>query len=359
MYAFLLNPTAGGGRAARVWTALESELRRRGLRYELLVGRDAHDAYALAQEAARSKDVDTIVAVGGDGTLSLAANALLNRSPLSAAGICEAIDVAVSTTSTAESRPALGLIPAGSGNDVSRTFQLPKNPIAALDRLLSAPGRAIDIGRLRLFGDIPAFENGIGRSQNADTPDERTVYFFGFAGVGIDAAVVDAVEALAFKKRFSRLAYALGVFRALSAFRPFRASIVLEDGVLGLDGVWLIIFANIPFFGGGMHIAPGAAVDDGFFDLITVSGLDRMGFLRAFPSVFRGRHVHHPAVTVRRGRRAVLTLDERGTFGQEAANGVLLGRPQAVGVGLERDGERETACTLIVDVMPKAVRFRA
>ncbi|CAM3550906.1 diacylglycerol kinase family protein [Hydrogenibacillus schlegelii] len=336
MFAFLLNPTAGAGRSVRIWRRLETALKRRGIPYELLVGRDARGAFDLAREAAGDRRVEALVAVGGDGTLSLVLNAVMDARTEGAANRAAAqAGTPLPGADRNGPAPALALIPAGSGNDVARTFGIPRHPERALERLLAAPERAIDVGRLRIM--------------TPGSGPEAPVYFFGFTGAGIDAAVIDAVEALAFKKRFQRIAYALGVVKAWSTFRPFPVTIELEDGRLRFDDAWLIVLANIPFLGGGMHIAPGAEVADGAFDLVVVSGIGRLGFLRAFPLVFRGRHIRHPSVTVRRVQKAVLTFGERPR-GTGAAR-----RP----VGLQRDGEREEGLSVAVDVLPKAIRFRA
>jgi len=105
--ALLVNPTAGKGRAARVVADVTERLRQGGANVTILVGADAEDAQALARQAVVD-GVDALVALGGDGMVHLALNVV------------------------AGTRTPLGIIPAGTGNDLANTLRLPaKNPTAA------------------------------------------------------------------------------------------------------------------------------------------------------------------------------------------------------------------------------------
>src|SRR3954447_1692 len=105
--ALLVNPTAGKGRAARVVAEVTARMRERGTSVAILVGTDAGDAQALARQAI-ADGVDALVALGGDGMVHLALNV-------------------VAGTST-----PLGIIPAGTGNDLANTLRLPtRDPAAA------------------------------------------------------------------------------------------------------------------------------------------------------------------------------------------------------------------------------------
>ena len=70
-----------------------------------------------------------------------------------------------------------------------------------------------------------------------------------------------------------------------------------------------VVAANLPRFGGGMRIAPDAVIDDGLLDLVIVREISRPALLAAFPKVYGGRHVGHPAVSITRTRRARIEID--------------------------------------------------
>src|SRR4051812_31708869 len=118
--ALLVNPTAGKGRAARVTADVTERMRQGGANVAILVGTDVAHAQALARQAV-DDGVDAVVALGGDGMVHLALNV-------------------VAGTPT-----PLGIIPAGTGNDLANTLRLPtKDPTAAaalvVDRLDSGGG---------------------------------------------------------------------------------------------------------------------------------------------------------------------------------------------------------------------------
>src|SRR3954469_13567041 len=134
--ALLVNPTAGKGRAARVAADVTERMRQGGANVAILVGTDAAHAQALARKAVED-GVDAVVALGGDGMVHLALNG-------------------VAGTST-----PLGITPAGTGNDLAATLQLPtKDPAAAADLIaarLSGPGaRPMDAVRVgdKWFGCV-------------------------------------------------------------------------------------------------------------------------------------------------------------------------------------------------------------
>src|SRR3954466_5158469 len=125
--ALLVNPTAGKGRAARVVAGVVECLRSRGIDVAILVGSDVEHAKSLARTAI-DDGVDAVVALGGDGMVHLVLNV-------------------VAGTPT-----PLGIIPAGTGNDLANHLGLPtKDPVAAAgviaDQLL-AGGRPMDAVRV-------------------------------------------------------------------------------------------------------------------------------------------------------------------------------------------------------------------
>ncbi|MCL6558351.1 MAG: hypothetical protein K6U74_06030 [Firmicutes bacterium] len=69
--------------------------------------------------------------------------------------------------------------------------------------------------------------------------------------------------------------------------------------------------ANGRYFAGGMMIAPHAEMDDGVFDLITVYAMKRFELLLNLVRVYRGGHIRHPKVTVRRGSRVFIDAKEQ------------------------------------------------
>jgi len=254
----LLNPASGRGSAStRLAAALRSE------RVEVIETADPSEMTAQARRAA-DEGLDRVLVGGGDGAVHYAIQGL------------------------AGSDCALGIVPVGSGNDLARALGIELDLDAALRRAVQGSPKAIDLGRI---GDR---------------------VFAGVLGLGIDGDVCRIVQEQPAWVPGSA-AYAYAVLRSLMGFRPPRLRVEYEDGAY--EGrVLLAGLANSPFFGGGMRIAPGALLDDGWLDLVIVEQVSLPTLLRVFPRVYRGRHLSHPAVHCARVRRASLHADPPRTF---------------------------------------------
>ena len=121
--ALLTNPTSGKGKGAKARAAVLGPLRAAGLTVRDLSGQNADEALDLAKAAVQD-GVDALVVVGGDGMVHLGAQAL------------------------AGTGTALGIIPAGTGNDVARYFDIPrKDPVAAAETVIRGTTRQVDLAK--------------------------------------------------------------------------------------------------------------------------------------------------------------------------------------------------------------------
>ena len=271
----LVNPTAGGGRAAgkmrRVIEALESH----GLAVTSEPAGERDEVRAQASAAAHAGEV--VVTLGGDGIAGAAADGL-REVPGS----------------------VLGIIPAGRGNDLARVLGIPSDPLAACALIAQGAVRQMDIGEV----------------------DGRA--FVGIASVGFDS---DA-------NRIANLApawmgsgvYAYGAFRALLRWRPAGFQLELRHGVpdavatpspeperLEFTG-YSVAFANSRCFGGGMRLAPEALLDDGMLDVVSIHQMPRARYAWELRKVFKGTHVDLPVVRADRAFEAVISADRPFTM---------------------------------------------
>lgn len=293
-----MNPVAGRGRGSGVGVAALDALRRRGHHVEDLSARDLLTATAHARRAAVA-GLDGLVVVGGDGLVHLGAQVV------------------------ADTDLPLGIIAAGTGNDVARSLDLPRGDVAAsvtaIERALLTGPRAIDAV-------------SVGSPQQA-----AREWYLGALSCGIDAAVNARANALTWPRGAARYVRALGP--ELRAFRPYGYRIVMDDGVWESSGT-VVVVANGPWIGGGIKIAPEAQLDDGMLDVVVAGPFSRAGVVRIFPGMYRGRHVRHPQVQVFRSRTVRVEL-----------------APELGGVppDAHADGERIGALPLIAEVRPGAV----
>jgi YegS/Rv2252/BmrU family lipid kinase len=256
------NPTAGGGRAGRLVPEVLDRLRTSGVEAEPHRTRSLEDARLAACQAAGA--VDVVVAVGGDGTVGACAAGLADAGPAP--------------------RAALGVVPAGGGNDAARSLGLPAgDPLAAAALLPRLRRRPADLATVAGRG------------------------YLNVAGAGFDSEV-NRLANQRLRWAGNRPRYVGAVLAQLAVGRVAGFELVLDGRAERLTG-WLVAVANGPGYGGGMRVAPQASLADGLLDVVVIGAVGKLEFLRTFPKVFTGRHVEHPAVAVHRAARVELDAD--------------------------------------------------
>jgi diacylglycerol kinase (ATP) len=219
----------------------------------LVVGRDADEAAKMAR-AALDHNADAVVVVGGDGMVSLGLQLV------------------------AETGIPLGVIPAGTGNDVARFLGLPLRDPEAAARIVAA-GRtcAFDLGRISGPGSL------------------APRWFGTVLACGLDSKVNERANRMRHPRGPSR--YTLALLAELGPFRAVPFSLDADGARIELDGM-LVAVGNGPSYGGGMRICPQADPRDGRFQITVVGRVGKPTLLRIFPRVYSGRHIEHPKVHV-------------------------------------------------------------
>ncbi|MCX5156359.1 diacylglycerol kinase [Streptomyces sp. NBC_00291] len=255
-----VNPTAGRGRGAHAAQPAASALRAAGFSVRTVVGTDAADALARLRAAVR-EGTGAVIAVGGDGLVSLALQAL------------------------AGTAVPLGVVAVGTGNDFARSLGLPVREPARAGRLAA---EALKEGRIR--------EIDLGRA--ADT------WYGTVLCSGFDSRVNDRGNRM--RLPLGRFKYDLAILAELASFRPFPYRITLDGGPVIETEATLVAVGNSSSYGGGMRICAEAVPDDGLFDVTVVGDCGRGTLLKVFPQVYKGTHLGHPKVTVHRASKVTL-----------------------------------------------------
>ena len=256
----VVNPTSGGGRAAKALPAFVGALQARDIRPVVKASRDADDLRGLVAQA-RDAGAAEVVVAGGDGTLHHAVQSL------------------------AGSDTALAILPIGTGDDNARTLGIPlRDPAGAAAAVAAGVTRRIDLAEV--------------------TADDGTRRFFlGVLSAGFDSFVNERANRMSWPKGKAR--YVVAILGELRTFRPVEYTASL-DGREVRDGAMPVAVGNGGSYGGGMKVCPGAVPDDGLLDFTWLHAVSTPTFIRVFPSVFSGSHVDKPFVSTYRAREIAL-----------------------------------------------------
>ena len=285
--ALLTNPTSGKGKGASARATALPRLSDAGFVVRDLTGTDPDEALDLAR-AAVADGVWALVVCGGDGMVHLGIQAV------------------------AGTETHLGIIPAGTGNDVARYFDLPrKDPAAAADRVIASTPRRIDLAR------------------------SGSRWFVTVLAAGFDAVVNERANEMRWPK--GQMRYNLATLAELRTFDPIPYVLELDGTTRRLDAM-LVAVGNGPSFGGGLRMCEGAILDDGMLDVVIIKPMTKRGLIRTYPKLFKGTHVTHPQYEHHRVRSVTVA---------------------APGVVTYADGERFGALPLTIDCDPGALSVLA
>lgn len=291
----LVNPAAGGGRGEKVADRAATRLRAHGLAVTCVAGAGAEESLDLARRAV-ADGADALVVCGGDGMVSIAVQAL------------------------ASSDVPVGIIPAGTGNDLAREYGIPLgDPEAAADVIAAGRVETVDLGLATPDGGQPKV-------------------FASVLCAGLDSKVNRRVNEMGLLR--GPLRYVLASIIEFPTYRPRRFRMVFDAGLPGEDtvetDVLLSAFAITRSYGGDMKIAPDADRGDGLVDVCYVGRISKLRFMRHFPKIYSGTHVGLRGVTTRRCRTV---------------------RLEASDVEAYADGDAVAPLPVTVEVLPGAGRF--
>jgi diacylglycerol kinase (ATP) len=283
----VVNPSAGRGKAGRLIGTVGRRLHEAGIDHEVRISSSAEDLERRAREAAEEGS-KVVAALGGDGSVGLAANGLLGTGA------------------------TLAILPSGTADDFASSIGIRKLD-AAVCAIAEANIVPIDVVRV--------------------TAGATTRHYVALAGCGFDSEVNEAANAMRIKLGGTGT-YVAALVKTLSRFTPAAFRIELDDEVVEGPHM-LVVVGNSISYGGGMKVTPDASIVDGVLDVCLLRAMSKTAFVRAFPRVFRGTHVSHPAVRMARARRVKIEADRR--------------------VMVYADGERVGPAPAVFEVLPGAL----
>ncbi len=255
-FTALINPAAGGGRAAKRWRGVSELLRAAGADVRSEATRSREHTVQLAQQVAAAGRV--VVAVGGDGMVRDVAGGVVRGDG------------------------TMAIVPAGRGNDLARRLGLPGDADALARALLAGPVRVLDVieaGGVIVAGNV-------------------------YAGVDAVAnAIINHTRVLP-----PLLAYRLAPIRAVATWRAPTYALSI-DGRSRAAAAHTVVVANSGAYGHGLDIVPQARPDDGLLHVLIVGAGPRRAIVAFLREAQRGVHVQRPEIDVVTARQVTITAD--------------------------------------------------
>lgn len=239
---FIINPAAGSGKAEAALPSIQKAMDKYNIEYRIEKTTMPKDGTRIAEENADR--FDTIVAVGGDGTVNEVAKGLIMKGQ----GI-------------------LGILPCGTGNDFAKVLGISEDVNHALNIIINGRAKQVDIGRVN---------------------DNQII---NIASVGFDTEVVIMNNTV---KRLikGKISYIISVFITMLNYRKKNFKITI-DGVDYFRNTLLLAFGKGRFYGGGLEILPTSELDDGYLHVCLVKDATNIKLLLLFPSIFKANHVRY------------------------------------------------------------------
>ncbi len=303
MLAAIVNPKSAGGKTAKEWPEMQRILKAELGALDVRLTEHRLHAVELTRQALKS-GAETVVAIGGDGLLNEVVNGFFEHGrPLNHAA-------------------TLAFFSRGTGSDFIRSWDRAISFQEFVHAVKNSVSQACDVIRIRL--------NPID-----GTLKER--HCINMADVGIGGLVVEMVNR---RPKFlgGTISFLLSGIQAGLTHKNFPLELELDGEPLGdYARHFLVGIANGSYFGGGMHLAPQAKLDDGVFDLVVVGDLTIPEKIRFAVKLYKGQIGDMPKVRLLQGKRLTVRSKEY--------------------VFIEADGELAGMCDAVFELLPAAIEL--
>ena len=278
----IYNPTAGRGRVRKHWPAVRQGLVEAGIEFDVAATTAPLEASTIAEQA--TAKYDTVVAIGGDGTVHEVVNGLLRAS-------------------SEQETIALGVIPLGNGDDFAKMIP-PQTAIggkvfdwrAAIGKISKAQTKLFDVARMS-------------DAQLDSEKDSEPHYFMNGMDIGFGAqAALNFTKVPRFLSGMS--AYLAAIMRTLIDYDIPEVTIQIDDQAPFKQSTTMTAITNGRCFGNGFWVCPEAEVDDGLLDVMVADGIGRLRIMRLIPKITKGTHLNEPILSIHQARRVVIESDK-------------------------------------------------
>ena len=290
----VVNPAGASGRTGRKYKKLLPVLDECRHEVETHYSTREHGIGAICREITSAPPDEElyIIIMGGDGTLNEAINGMDHLG-----------------------RVHLGILPAGSGNDLAKGLGLSGTRLdTQLRELLRLEDhRSMDIGEITYgaISDVLYGEADIGYTDDDGHYRRR---FCDSTGLGFDAAICQAADASKYKTvlnklRMGKLIYIFNAIELIFSLKPAHIRVTIDDRSAEYDRSMLFVCMNNNYEGGGFRFCPDAKNDDGLLDVCIGTPEKNSDFFRIFPTAYDGSHVRFDSIHMDRGQTIHVTSD--------------------------------------------------
>lgn len=256
MWLIVLNRSSGRGNVDRKLRQFVELCKQNNVSYEIVDKDSATETSKAITERLSAGEVETLIAFGGDGMVSLCIQLVARTS------ICFCV------------------VPTGTGNDFARSIGTYRKPIKSIfNTILQEKPTSMDVAV-------------------ADNFAEKR-FFVQVLSSGFDASVNELANAI--EAPIGKLKYTIAMLMKLPRFKSIDFEILVDSQKMNMNSM-LVVVANGRSYGGGMKILPNASFQDGKLDLLYVDPVSKFTLLMIFPLIFKGWHLKHPAVHVVTGK---------------------------------------------------------
>jgi len=315
----LIIVNSAAAKAQRAWPLVKERLAASGIEFDFHETTHAGDATAKVQTALMS-GVTTIAVVGGDGTLSEAAQ-----------GFFQFADRLEQLPALINPSASLAILPSGTGDDFARGLRGRRETLIHWIDVLVAHCRN-DNRETTQQTDVL-----YGICDNYQTPficlNASTM------GIGGETAARVAEQGKLMRSFSGEARFAAAALASLFGWRERRVRITVDEEIYEGE-MNLAAVANGLYAGSGMMLSPNARIDDGKLDVVSASGLSRAQVMRELARIHKGGHIANPKVRIMQGTRARIE-----TFATEDA------------MPIEADGNVRGVTPVAFRIMPGALRF--
>lgn len=272
----VVNPVSANGTTGKEWTNYEKKIKESGIDLDVEFTQYPLHAIEITRYALKS-GYDTIVSVGGDGTMNEVLNGFFENGCI------------INDNSN------LAIFSRGTGCDLVRTLGIGKEIEDIIRVLLDKKCIRCDVGKVNFI------EYG---------GNNRLRYFLNVSDVGIGAETTYRVNRNS-KALKGFLSFLLGALTAIIAYKNKKLRIIIDDNIIIENKINSVIIGNGRYFGGGMHTVPTAIIDDGLFDILVLDNLNKAELIMNFPKIYKGTHLTHPKVKNYRGKNIKIYSNEK------------------------------------------------